>query len=1019
MRKELSVLGVGLVGKTGVILACVLFLCAQAVSAQQISGIAGLVRDTSGGVLPGVTVEAESPALIERVRTASTDGSGRYNIQNLRPGTYTVTFSLPGFTSVRREGIQLTAGFTAPVNADLEVGTLEETVTVTGASPVVDVQNVNQQEVVSRETFRALPSGQMTMSSIARLVPGMVGSGMDVGGAIGMYSSNTISGAEVHGKRAAKMSYDGMQTEGLAFFGYMAYIMNPSSVDEFVVDQGGSSAESDVSGLRLNLIPKEGGNVFSGDVTGMFSTRNLHRTNLTSTMESRGLKTTGRIHHMFDLHTVLGGPFVQDKLWFLVTTRFASTKKQNPGLYFNKSQGTSNWPQYVPDLNKPAYGLDTLRSVGGRVTWQASPRNKVNAFGDFQELEIRGGLGRGPRAPEASDAQNLAPNGVYQATWTSPVTNRLLFEAGVSFADVGTSYHFGNTTDKFGFTVKPTDTNITEATTGLGYNAKDRYRYSSNANRFSERLSLTYVTGSHAFKTGVTMQQHVLTQDTTISNDRTYRFVNGKPSRITLWAQPFVHDIRTPMELGLYAQDKWTIDRLTINYGLRFDYFNGYVKPIELGAGQFVDARSFPEVTCAPCWSDLNPRMGLSYDLFGDGRTALKMSYGRYLGKHATTVGQLLSPVSSSVAFASRSWTDTDGDYEPDCDLRNNASNGECGPISNKNFGKLNPNAQTFDEDVLKGFAKREMYWDFTAEIQHQLSDTVAMSVSYNRNWSGYFGATGVFAGGPFGLGTATRDNLAITGADFDEYCITGPVDSRLPGGGAQRICGLWDQNPAKYGQGIFAIRRPMHFKNINGGTGKNTTSDFLTLTVDARGAGGLEAGGSLDTGRTLTDNCFVVDSPQQLLYCRFTKPFVGQLQVKGYAIMPLPGGIDVSFVYQGLPGVTYGANITVRNNAIAPSLGRNLAACGARTVCNASVRVPLLEPWSEFEPRLNLFDVRLSKTLSLGAGGRRLRVNLDVYNLFNDGAATTVNSNFGSSWRRGNRLIPGALIQVGGELTF
>ena len=223
-------------------------LLPSAASAQQASGIAGLVRDTSGAVLPGVTVEAASPALIEKVRTAVTDDEGRYNIVDLRPGIYAVTFSLAGFNTLKRDGIELTAGFTATVNAELRVGALEETITVTGAAPLVDIQNVRQQESVSNELLDALPSGSKGFMGIARLVPGMTGNA-DAGGASGIYSANSAHAATIHGKGGGKMAYDGMQTSNQTVLGNSSYVMNPATVEETVVLTGGISAESDASGL--------------------------------------------------------------------------------------------------------------------------------------------------------------------------------------------------------------------------------------------------------------------------------------------------------------------------------------------------------------------------------------------------------------------------------------------------------------------------------------------------------------------------------------------------------------------------------------------------------------------------------------------------------------------------------------------------------------------------------------------------------------------------------------------------
>jgi hypothetical protein len=190
--------------------------------AQQSSGIAGVVRDTSGAVLPGVTVEASSPALIEKVRSVTTDGDGRYNIVDLRPGTYVVTFSLAGFNTFKREGVALTAGFTATINAEMQVGALEETITVTGASPLVDTQNVRQQKVVSADLLAALPTGSKAIQNLVTLTPGMNGTA-DVGGSSGLYRSNGPRAATFHGKAGVKLLYDGMKGLRIAVRGELRF----------------------------------------------------------------------------------------------------------------------------------------------------------------------------------------------------------------------------------------------------------------------------------------------------------------------------------------------------------------------------------------------------------------------------------------------------------------------------------------------------------------------------------------------------------------------------------------------------------------------------------------------------------------------------------------------------------------------------------------------------------------------------------------------------------------------------
>jgi hypothetical protein len=238
--------------------------------AQQASGIAGVVRDATGAVLPGVTVEAASPALIEKVRTSVTDGEGQYKIIDLRPGTYAITFGLPGFSSVKREGIELSAGFTATVNAEMRVGTVEETVTVSGSSPLVDVQNARQQTVLSDELLDALPSGSKSMAMLFNLTPGFSGMA-DVGGSRGVYQSSFIN-ASFRGKtNLNKTTFDGMRTNVLEGTSQSGYFPASAAVEEITLETGGGSAESSAAGAVVNFIPKEGGNSFSGGVWGLFS----------------------------------------------------------------------------------------------------------------------------------------------------------------------------------------------------------------------------------------------------------------------------------------------------------------------------------------------------------------------------------------------------------------------------------------------------------------------------------------------------------------------------------------------------------------------------------------------------------------------------------------------------------------------------------------------------------------------------------------------------------------------------
>jgi hypothetical protein len=238
--------------------ACVWFVLAflfatSAAFAQQTSAISGVVKDSSGGVLPGVTVEASSPALIEKVRTATSDGEGRYTIIEIPPGTYAVTFTLGGFGVFKREGLQIPSGFTATVDATMRVGALEESITVSGAAPLVDTQNVRKQLVASADLLSALPTSSKQIYTLVTLTPGYTGV-TDVGG---QYAAEAGS---YHGKFGTKVSFNGMGIENSS--GNSSYQINAATVDEMVLQTSGISAEVNADGPVMNIVPKSGGNTF-------------------------------------------------------------------------------------------------------------------------------------------------------------------------------------------------------------------------------------------------------------------------------------------------------------------------------------------------------------------------------------------------------------------------------------------------------------------------------------------------------------------------------------------------------------------------------------------------------------------------------------------------------------------------------------------------------------------------------------------------------------------------------------
>jgi hypothetical protein len=248
-------------------------------------------------------------------------------------------------------------------------------------------------------------------------------------------------------------------------------------------------------------------------------------------------------------------------------------------------------------------------------------------------------------------------------------------------------------------------------------------------------------------------------------------------------------------------------------------------------------------------------------------------------------------------------------------------------------------------------------------------------------------------------------DNLLVAPADHDHFCITAPRDPRLPGGGGYEVCGLYNVKPEKFGLVNNLVTQAENFGEFV------SSNDFFNVTVDARLPRSIRLGGGVDTGRSVLDRCFVVDSPQELLNCRVVTPFKAQTQFKLHGVFPFPGDIVASFAYQNLSGASYEANYAATNNDIRPSLGRNLSG-GVQ-----SVTVPLVAPQTLFEDRIARLDLRVSKILRLNRF--RVQVNLDAYNALNASSVRAVISTYGTRWQQPQQILDARLVQFGGQISF
>jgi hypothetical protein len=967
-------------------------------AAQSGASVSGVVKDASGAVLPGVTVEAASPVLIEKVRTAVTDGTGQYRITELLPGTYTVTFTLTGFNTVKREGIELNGSFAATVNVDLKVGNVSETITVSGEAPLVDVQSTTKQTVITHQELDALPTGK-NMFNVGVLIPGITLStgglaNQDVGGALG---PNTLALA-IHGGKTQdqRFTMNGISLSTMIGGGWGGgTIPNPAGVSEMLFDTSAVDASLSTGGVRINFIAKDGGNRFAGTSSFEYANDSMQGNNFTPRLQALGLTTPGGIVKNWDFAPGFGGPLVKDKVWFYLSGRSQGADTQVPGQFYNLNANNPNAWAYVPDTSKPAVLNRKWDDYQARVTAQVTPKNKLGFLVDWQDNCFCPFGVASLTAPEAGNNQRFSLQRPVEMDWTSPVTSKLLLEA--------TAMHrierWGamDPSDLAPGMISVTDNGPGAFRPGMTYRAAGTYSNNLNTT-FHYRIAASYITGAHAFKVGFNDawgQSDAMTYTRVPYSFQFNTPVGGPltPSQITEYATPYTTSTHVSHDTGLFAQDKWTVNRATISLGIRYDHAASDYPATTLGPSPLLPNRnvSFPQ-TPQVSWNDITPKMGLTYDLRGDGKTALRVTLNKYLIGFGTTFAIVPdpNPVSSAVGLgnATRPWTDSNHNFSPDCVLSNPAANGECGVLSDPNFGTNNVaqllSQTSFDPNLQTGWNKRGYNWEFSTGIQQQLTSRISMDVGFFRKWYGNF---------------QVADNLALAASDFSLINITAPVDSRLPGGGGYTVTGFPVLKPT-VGFGGFGIANQNVVK-LSDDVGRQIEHwNGVDVNFNARLQGGFFASGGFSTGRTSTDNCEIVNKlpevgfeslnffspfffttmPNQ--FCKRDGAFV--TQVKGYGSYTIPRiDVQLSLTFQSLPGV----------DVTAPLSAPFLPGVGGLQSLPGIANFHIVEPGQLYGDRLNQTDIRVAKIIKLGRV--RTNVGVSVFNLFNTDVVTGQNNTY------------------------
>ena len=1035
---------------------CFVFLTlvlAPAFASAQTSTISGTVRDASGGVLPGVTVEASSPALIEKTRSTVTSGSGTYSILALRPGTYTVKFELPGFTTVIREGVELTSDFTATINADLKVGALEETLTVTGESPIVDTQSITQRVVMTQEVRDALPTGR-NIQAVGIMIPGTtlaLGGGGALSRDVGGSGNLQQSPLQYRGSGDTVQTIEGIRLNNLCAQGaYSGVYWNDASFEEYSYVTGADTTEMGQGGMRVNMVPRDGGNSFRGSAVFNYAGENFgsdncgssaigqpcSRSNLSGSKTfnpNNAITNVDVIQKIWDVNPTFGGPIVRNKLWFNYTFRHLGSEKTKTDAYADLNPSPF---VYQPDFNNPGIDDGHIVSNAGRISWQASGKDKFSVYHDNQR-KYRNHWGIAATIPPEAAAIQVTPTSFVNVTkWTRTHTNNLLLEAG--FGIYNQEY-----TELYQPSVVGHDRKVWDEEAirnSRVYNVLDQSNnrqanaWPNPADHFSVLRTFmgaaSYVMGSHSFRGGATLTNgdwRLLTMWTGDMQPITYNA--GRPVAATL-RLPSDRNNGIKRDLGIYLQDRWSLGRVTLNMGVRYDQFIGETRestvlPSRYGAGatfgECPDGQWDPGELCTgevQNWKDISPRVGFAMDVFGDGRTAVKASWARYVAGQQIAFANQVNPIGALTASDTRPWTDLDANGLP-LDANGNIQFNELAPSpSTSTFGRLTVPTTQYDPALLRGWGKRGYNNEATIAVQHQIADRMSVNGGYYRR--------------TFGNATFT-DDLRYDASSYDSFCLRIPTDPDLPGGGGGQVCGVMDLKPSAFASG-GAANSLIRFSDDFGGETNLYQGFDINLESRFRNGAFLKAGMAA-TARTF-DNCNLLAAGLDAVVtaawqgteiyddgstaCHREYGYRPDVKLSGS--YTLPWDVQLAGTFQHSRGI--------QNGGAGPSLTASwpvtsavAAANGARAWTGAASRtINLMREGLDYgKHNLNQLDLKLAKRFTIGKV--RLRGDFDLYNVFNSSwpyTVTTVYSTAASSaWQRPTNVLQHRFFKLGGHISF
>ncbi len=919
---------------------------AAAQTGQMFGELVGKVTDDQGGVLPGVTVTLSGPAVMG-TQTATTNANGIYRFPAVNNGTYKLTFELSGFAPLVREGIVVPIRQTITVDAQLKLATLQETVTVSGASPTVDVENTKVGARLDHEILNAVPTSRTIFGSTT-VLPGMTMTRQDPGG----LNAATSTGMTAHGAQNYNLNYYGVTADTPQNYGSM-YYMDFGSAEEISVDTAAMGAEvGGGGGANINVVPKSGGNTLKGDaiysVTGKGYWNGFSASNITSDLRSQGV-TDPTLQKLWDFNANAGGPFVKDRLWWFGSFRNYRTYEATPGFTTVQPDGT---------LVNPF--LSNLRNYTASGKYQINKNNQLSAFWTYNK-KFQPHRNAGVAQPRPAGTLNQqSPKNLFNGNWTSVFGQN-------TFLEVSSSYFHMHWPSDWADEFKalpaaqqvPATFNIgtgiyIDGPEPTGQRFRDAYRQQTNVGL--TRYIDGFLGASHQLKTGFENWW-------TPTGTDGFNIFGDVRLRVTGPADTCNNSVRTgctPVEVFLYntpltqktkmrnyaafIQDRATYNRFTVNLGLRWSYYSGTIPAqgnggTEWGAACSACGTSFPEIQTPYSWNTLAPRTGIVYKVTEDGKNVVKASYSRYYEvMYTTEFSSINGNGINTGGVATYSW--------------NGAFDANGRPVLGTLKSQFVPKSNAIDPN-LKDPRNDEIMFAYQREVASNLS----FNIDWIQRWFNDYTVNQDCYGLPCNTVASTVYAPTLTVAD------AGP--DNLKGTGDDRTLTFYDVKPAFKGKDTF------FHTNCGNNVSVSCTQRYkaLEISMTKRMSNRWQMQGSYVWSRLDGDLVLDYTNPNNLL------SFVGQ----GRGDVDQPHAFKLLGSYQAPWGITVGANYQALSGL---PRDRNLSVGFATGTANIRV-----EPRGTYRfDTLNLLSLRADKSFRIN-GSRRASFVAELHNVLNSSA--------------------------------